>query len=132
MSYTEKFALVRTSLLSYCKECITENWDKMFDMWLSCEADLAYGYKNTFKEQFSNYMNSEIEELLFHAGNNVRFAISAFMRYKKNAKLNDVLDFTEIFVSEQLDDFDNWCDDIMMAMYEETSEYERENGDITS
>ena len=87
------------------------------------------GYQDKFKEQFSQYMNSEIEGLLFFAGKNIVFAINTFMLCKDNAKLKDVLNFTEKFILEQLDDFDNWCDDISQAMYEETSEYEREFGD---
>jgi hypothetical protein len=48
------------------------------------------------------------------------------MSYKDNAELDDVLDFTEEFVSSQMNKFTDWCDDIQMAMYEESSECERE------
>jgi hypothetical protein len=41
-----------------------------------------------------------------------------------------ILYFTEKFILEQLDDFDNWCDDISQAMYEETSEYQTESNNI--
>ena len=131
MAYEQRFELVRTSLINHCKKCISDNWEQMFDMWLSCEASMVfgYGYQNKFKEQFSQYMNTDIETTLFVAGKNIVFAIGAFMTYKKNTKLNDILKFTEFFVSEQLDDFTNWCDEISQAMYEETSEYEREFGD---
>ncbi len=131
MSYEEKFDLVRKALISYCKERIIENWERMFDMWLTSDADMefGYGYQNKFKEQFSQYMNSEIESLLWFAGHNIVFAIQGFVSYKKNAKLNDVVIFVEHFVSAQLDNFNNWCEDISSAMYEETSEYEREFGE---
>lgn len=131
MTYSEKFELVRKSLISYCKQSIIEYWEKCFDMWLSEEADMVFGngYKNKFKEQFSQYMNSEVDGILWLAGKNIVFAISAFMSYKDNLDLDDVLNFTENFVSEQLDDFNNWCDHISQTMYEETSEYEREFGD---
>jgi len=130
MSFTQKFEIVRTSLISHCKESITENWDKMFDMWLSCEADMEFGhgYQNIFKEEFAKYITPEIDSLLWLAGKNIVFAIVAFMSYKDNASCDDVVNFTENFVTAQLDDFDNWCEDISMAMYEESSEYEREHG----
>jgi hypothetical protein len=130
MSYSEKFELVRTSLISHCKKRISENWLRHFDMWLSCEADMEFGhgYQNEFKKEFGKYMNSEIEAQLWFAGKNLIFAICAFMLYKDDAELHDVIDFTDKFVSQQLDDFDNWCEDIGQAMYEETSEYEREFG----
>jgi hypothetical protein len=131
MSYHDKFELVRTSLISHCKDCIIRNWERMFDMWLQMEADMefGYGYQNKFKEQFNQYMNSDIESLLWLSGKNIVFAINAFMLYKNNAELEDVLDFTEKFISEQLDDFDNWCDEIGSTMYEESSDYERDVAD---
>lgn len=44
------------------------------------------------------------------------------------SKLKDILEITENFILEQMSDFDNWCDEISQAMYEDTSEYEREFG----
>ena len=126
MAYHDKFELVRTSLISHCKDCIIRNWERMFDMWLLCEADMEFGhgYQDKFKEQFSQYMNSDIESLLWLSGKNIVFAINAFMLYNHNSTLENVLDFTEKFISEQLDDFDNWCDEIGSAMYEGTSDEE--------
>jgi hypothetical protein len=90
-------------------------------MWLLCDANMAFGhgYIDILKEQFSEYMTSEIESNLFFAGSNIAYSIQAFMAYKKNSKLNDVLKFTEHFLSKQFDDFDNWCSEIMMAMPDE-------------
>lgn len=131
MSYEDRFELVRSSLISYCKECITENWEKSFDMWLTHEADMVFGhgYQDIFEEQFSQYMNKEIDNILWIAGKNIVFAIRAFVLYKDDTDLNDVLNFTGAFISEQLDDFDNWCDEIGMLMYKETPEYHQENDD---
>jgi hypothetical protein len=118
MSYEEKFERVRVSLINHCLEHVKENWNNMFDMWLTCDADMAFGYsyQGKFKEEFEEYMNGDIEATLWLAGKNIVFAISAFMAYNDDASLNEVLDFTEKFITSQLDDFDNWCDEIMMAM----------------
>lgn len=134
MSYKEKLELVETSLISYCKECIIENWGGMFDMWLSFDADMEFGngYKKKFNEQFSKYMNSEIEDKLWFAGNHIIFAINAFTTYKNDANLDDVLNFTEMFILAQIGDFDNWCGDIRQSMYEETSDYERDCDDLNN
>jgi hypothetical protein len=35
MAHEEKFELVRNTLISYCKECISENYVRMFDMWFA-------------------------------------------------------------------------------------------------
>ena len=112
MTYEEKFELVRKSLITYCKDRITYNWERMFDMWLSCEAQMVFGdaYKDIFKEHFEDYITEELESKLWISANNIVFALGAFMAYKQDIELEDVLKFTEHFVSSQLDDFDNWCD----------------------
>lgn len=130
-SYEHKLALAKHALITHCRESITEHWNGHFDMWLSLDADLVFcqGYVDKFQEQFSQYMNDDIESLLWHTGHNIQYALGAFMKYKDSPELDDVLDYTELFIKEQIGDIDNWCDAIGQAMYEETSEYERENGD---
>jgi hypothetical protein len=104
----------------------------MFDMWLNCEADMAFGfgYIDKFKKHFSQYMNKDIEQNLYIAGKNINFAISTYMEMydddDDDVELDDVLKFTEKFIENQIIDFDNWCDEISMAMYEESSDYERD------
>ena len=134
MGYSEKFEIVKTNIIKECKKNISDNWLMMFDMWLSCEADweFPHNYKKAFNDEFAQYMKPDIETLLWLSGKNIVFAISAYMSLKGHADLNDVLEFTERFIENQLDDFDNWCDDIMMGMYEESSEYERDNSIINS
>lgn len=104
-------------------------------MWLKYDADMEFGhgYQNEFNEQFSQYMNSEVKNVLWLAGKHMVYAISAFMAYKNDADLDDVLDFTDKFLSEQLDDFDNLCDHIAEALYQETpDEDEASNEDEPS
>lgn len=110
MAYEEKFELVRNSLISYCKECISENYERMFDMWLSMEADMEFGlgYQDKFKEQFGDYITDEIKAQLWFAGKNIIYAINSFILLKNDDyELNELLEFVEKFISEQLDDFDN-------------------------
>lgn len=134
MGYSEKFEIVKSNIIKECKKDISDNWLMMFDMWLSCEADweFPHNYKKAFNDEFSKYMKPEIETLLWLFGKNIVFAISTYISIKEDADLNEVLDFTERFIENQLEDFDNCCDDIMMAMYEESSEYERDNSIVNS
>jgi hypothetical protein len=129
MGYSEKFEIVKANIIKECKKDISDNWLMMFDMWLSCEADMefSHNYKKAFNDEFAQYMKPEIETLLWLSGKNIVFAISTYMSIKEDADLNDTLAFTERFIENQLDDFDNWCDHIGIAMYEESSEYERDN-----
>ena len=110
MAYEQKFELVRNSLISYCRDCISENYERMFDMWLSCEADMEFGhgYQDIFKEHFGDYITDEIKAQLWFAGKNIIYAINSFISLKNDDyELNELLEFVENFVSEQLDDFDN-------------------------
>ncbi len=110
MTYYHKFELVRTSLITHCKECILENHERMFNMWLSCEADMEFGhrYQDIFKEHFGDYITEEIKGQLWFAGKNIIYAINSFISLKGgDYEVDELLDFVEKFVSEQLDDFDN-------------------------
>jgi len=122
MAYFEKLARVEEAIKAHFRNCITDNWEKTFDTWLSCEADMVFGfgYQAKFKEEFSNYMTPEIEDKLWFMGANVLCAISTFMMCKDNAGLDDILDFTEKFVSSQMGHYSDWCDDIQMAEQEDT------------
>ncbi len=134
MSYDKKLVLVKHSVLEDFRKRITDNWEKMFDMWLSCEADMEFGhgYQGKFKEHFSKYMNTEVEGTLWFMGCNVVCAISAFMNYKDEACLDDILDFTEQFVKSQMSEFTNWSEHIQMAMYDESSDCERDTKILNS
>lgn len=109
MSYSQKKELVETSLISHCKKCVSENWERMFDMWLSCEADMEFGhgYIDNFKEQFGDNITENVESQLWFAGKNLIYSICTFMAVNNNCKLSDILDFIEKFISLQLEDFEN-------------------------
>lgn len=110
MTYAQRFQLVRESLISHSKECVSENYGRMFDMWLSCEADMEFGhgYQDKFKEHFGDYITEEIKAQLWFAGKNIVYAINTFISIKDDDyELDELLDFVEKFISEQLDDFDN-------------------------
>ena len=82
----------------------------MFDMWLSCEADMVfgYGYQNKFKEHFGEDIPEALNSNLWLAGKNLLYATISFSSItKNNSNLDQILEFVEIFLSEQLDDFDN-------------------------
>jgi hypothetical protein len=143
MSYQEKFQEARESLLEKIEELLTRKWNSgWFSTWLSIDAgmDVGHWWQHIFKEHFERYMTEQIENDLFMAGRQLEYALCAFLNYKSQSTedeidhydeattLEDMLIFSKSFLDAQLDDFDNWCGEISMAMYEESSEYERENG----
>ena len=125
MSYEHKFAIVKNSLFNFVKETITSryNYCNEFHMW--SYSAIKEAYVSTFKEQFSEYMNSDIESKLWFAGQNIGFAVQTFIDLNPNYTLNTLLNFVGTFLMAQLDDFTDWCDDISMAMYEK--EHPEEN-----
>jgi len=127
MGYSEKFEIVKNTIITECKERVRKNWLQMFDMWLSCEADWEFPdiYEKAFKSEFEKYMTSDAELVILISAKNLVYAIVAHMT--PDSKLSDILSFTQDFIEGQLDDFDNACDDISSAMYEESSECERDN-----
>lgn len=121
MQYAQRLLLVKHRLIDHVRGNISHEWDKAFHIWLKSKADmtLGYAYQNIFNQEFSMYTTPEVNALLWLAGKSVVHAISAFMEYREDPQVEDLLDFIEKFISEQMDDFDNWCDEVSIAMYEE-------------
>jgi hypothetical protein len=135
MSYSEIYATnfenASDALVADCKAKIVAKWNSMFDMWLSFDADhdLAHIYIDNFNVHFEKYMTSEVKTQLWFAAKNLVFALGAFIKYSNDLDLEEVLEFVSNFLEEQFDDFDNWCDDISTAMYEESPEFARDNAE---
>ena len=95
MRYAQKFQLFRESLIAFCKTRISENWRQMLDMWLSCEADMVfgYGYQNKFKEHFGEDIPEALNSNLWLAGKNLLYATISFSSITKNNSnnLNNIL-----------------------------------------
>jgi hypothetical protein len=108
--YSQKFELVEKNLILECKNLISTNYLKMFDMWLLHEADMEFGYtyQDTFKSQFQDYITEENNNKLWLSAKNLIYAIYSFIDIKKDKYiLEDLLEFVEIFITKQLDGFDN-------------------------
>ena len=118
MTYEECIRTIRIRLLTFVGESITEHHGDYFDMWFqSGDAAAEFGrtYVFLFKSEFEQYITPEIKSKLWFAGQNVTFAIQAFVTYNPRYTLNTLIKFAEHIVKVQLDDVDNWCDSIMMA-----------------
>ena len=127
MGYSEKFEIVKNNIITECKDSVRKNWLQMFGMWLSYEADLTFSciYEGAFNAKFEKYMTSDADFVIRISAKNLVYAIGAHMTPDSN--LSDILSFTHDFIEGQLDDFDNACDDISSAMYEGSSDCERDN-----
>ncbi len=131
MSYEELFELAGQELRNECRDLITsQRHGRWWNEWLLYDADNDFGllFQSIFKKHFERYVTQRIGEDLYLAGNHISFALSSFCKFKPYANTSELVEYIDHFVSEQLNDFGNWCQEIGMAMYEESSEYERENG----
>ena len=118
MTYEERVTAIRSRLLTFVRECITEHHNQYFDMWFqSGDAAAAFGetYVFLFRNEFEQYITPEIESKLWFAGQNITFAVQAFVKYNRRYTLNTLIKFAEHIVKVQLDDIDNWCNDLYMA-----------------
>ncbi len=129
--YNEKLELATNAIIAECKQRITDNWDKMFDMWLSCEADWEFPhvYEKHMKKYFDKYVTKDVNNQICFAAINLLFAINSFMKYYKDADLEDVIEYVDYFLTEQFEDFDNWCEEIWSTMYDEAPENAHERAD---
>ncbi len=127
MSYEEKITRVKTLLVDFVKEEITSryNYNNEFHMWSYSAIKEAYVSK--FKDEFAQYMNDEIEGRLWFAGQNIAFAVQAYIDTNPNYTLSKLINFVETFLTIQLDDFGNWCVEIMMVMPDEENREDNPN-----
>jgi len=116
MDYSDKQQLFSDLLIKKCKEIITENYNKyennsLFIKWIysySAAMDIGYNYQNICKIYFEKYMNKGIENQLWFAGKNIIYAIQTFINMKNNNyNLHELLNFIDIFIIKQLEQFDN-------------------------
>ena len=127
MSYEEKFTRVKTSLVEFVKEKITNryNYNNEFHMW--SYSPIKEAYVSKFKDEFAQYINDEIEAKLWFAGQNIGFAVQTYIDTHPNYTLSKMVNFVETFLTIQLDDIDNWCDEIAMTMHDEENREDNPN-----
>jgi hypothetical protein len=123
MKYQEKITLVKTALNLFCKEVIMNTYNNhtiIFNSWLKKNADIEfwYGYEKIFSEYFKKDMTIDLQDYLWISCKNLTYAVSSFIyikersgnqyKYNYNSNLEEILDFIEKFIYEQLDYFDNY------------------------
>jgi hypothetical protein len=81
--------------------------------------DIKDSYCLKFKEEFSEYMNQEITDKLWFAGQSFEHSVRTFVKLNPTYSLTKLLNFVDMFLTEQLGDFGNWDHVIAAAMYDE-------------
>ena len=118
MLFTQLFNLTETFIQVNIKSRIISNHTSpdAFRLWLKHEAKelFAYIYQKEFAKQFKDHISDEITDQLAYAGKNLMYALTAYIN--KPHILEEILKFTEDFITEQLDAFEtdfniDWTDD---------------------
>lgn len=104
-TYERKVKLFSQDLIKKCKDILIKWWNSIDEL-LESNAELfGHTYLNTYKDYFHTF--EEMEGSLIDAGYHLTYAIRAMKR--RHASIDDVLDFTEQMISEQVFHLAEWC-----------------------
>jgi hypothetical protein len=117
-SYSETLTMFKDSLITHCKRVIIKNWGVYFKLWLDSETDIGDAYRFLSKEYFKNYVTQEVENDLYMLGQSTVYAVKSFLVYSEDADIDDVVEFVEILMTTQFENFEEWgcCGDIIESM----------------
>lgn len=120
-SYNDKIDKVRIAIIRDCTKRIEDNFDEL-EMWLSFEDwEFPQVYETEFNKEFSQYISQD-ENTLMHiryAGTNLTYFVSTITSITKDIK--KIKKLVDEFITSQIKDFDNVCDYISMAIYDENN-----------
>lgn len=119
--YTQKLELVRKSLQIYYKGCIVQQWGDDFQSWLKYESafELVDGFRRIFDDHLGKYIDLITYNYLYIAGIQIIVSIKAYMQMIPLCELETLLEFIRCLINEQIDEIDNWCDDILREIENE-------------
>ena len=111
MGFPDKIMAVKNECVRECLKLISTNWDTVA-FWIYAEAPEEFSrvYTSEFKKEFGSYLTKDIEAKISLSCKNLIFAIAAIMRFR-SYDLENILDYSELYIREQINDFHNWCED---------------------
>jgi hypothetical protein len=73
-------------------------------------------YSRVFKEEFGEYITPTVEEKLVLAATAVGHLVVAHLNLNLDQNIDECLKLVKAFVERQIDDFGNWCDEVVLRM----------------
>ena len=109
--------LAKEGILYFCKENISERWNTDLDAWLLLESnnELYTVYKTIFRHNF-RIMNESLQHVLAVCAGNTTVAMRS--RRHGNPTKEEFLQFIELFLTEQIRDFEYLCVECGVDLYE--------------
>ena len=125
MSYEDCLEKVKTKIVELTEKKIRESLEEpMFQCWIQMDCDHEFGFLfvRTFKEFFGSNIHEKDETIIWHYGKQMAHLLQSMMDTGINQKI--MIKLAKSFVSDQVNDFGNWCDDVCIRMDSESSEDE--------
>lgn len=80
-------------------------------VWIETEGlDFAQEYIKIFKKHFGEKITTTIEDRIFVAGKSIEYLLLAL--FESDTDIDDMVRITTSFVSSQVEDMSNWCDEL--------------------
>ena len=103
-AYERNVKLLSQDLIKKCKDILINGWNSIDETLENAEL-FGHAYLNTYNDYL--HASEEMERSLIDAGYHLVYAIRVLIRRK--ATLDDVLDFTEQMITEQVFHLAEWC-----------------------
>jgi hypothetical protein len=127
MSYEDKFKRVKERILKEVISIVKEWYQGgYFEFEIADPHPVWEMYIDEFNKEFGLLVTQNVKDSLFMAGKALGFAVQAHQNTTPTFNVTKLVKFVQTFVEFQFDDFNNWCDEISNAMYEQSSDNEDE------
>jgi hypothetical protein len=109
-----RFHAIKDSLITFVKELIRNRYhcNNDFETWTYSAIKEAYVGK--FKTELE--LKDDVDDRLYFAGENLEFAMKSFVLVNQSIALENILEFAELFMKKQFDQFDSWCHEVHVIL----------------
>lgn len=125
MSYEDCLEKVKTKIVKLTEKKIKESLEEhMFQCWIQMNSDHEFGFLfvKTFKEFFGSNIHEKDETIIWQHGKQMAHLLQAMLDIDIGQQT--MVKLAKSFVSDQVGDFGNWCDDVCIRMDCESEEDE--------
>jgi len=110
MDYEQTLSKVARELRGFAAKEIFMNYEDG-EIWVETEGlDFVKEYITVFKKYFGDKITSTIEDRIFVSGKSIEYLLLAL--YKSDTDIDDMIRIVTSFVSLQVKDMSNWCDEL--------------------
>ena len=110
MDYEQTLSKVARELRGFAAKEIHMNYEDG-PVWIETEGlDFSQEYIKVFKKHFGERITSTIQDQIHVAGKSIEYLLLAL--FESDTDIDDMVRITTSFVSSQVEDMSNWCDEL--------------------